>query len=187
MTPDGIFAQGIPYKDRPLNETEQNFNIQHEIRLISNLVHQIKKVVAYDRIEAFQEVKLNLLETSDKLSPSEVDELVYQVALGLSKLQNSHLKVGTVVFVQQLIESETYIERLLLVRRQLELTAQVMELVNKHFKEADQSMMKLHQQTLAKLATEYIRQNYLREPIQQPHFGGSIGQGPAGEKVSLPL
>lgn len=53
MTPNGIFAKGIPYKDRPLNEAELNFNIQHEVRMVSSLVNSIKKVTAYDRIEAF--------------------------------------------------------------------------------------------------------------------------------------
>lgn len=33
----------------------------------------------------------------------------------------------------------------------------VLDLVNKHFKESDSSLLKLHQQTLAKLATEYIK------------------------------
>ncbi|CAD8160202.1 unnamed protein product [Paramecium pentaurelia] len=175
MTPDGIFAQGIPYKDRPLTQAEQIIDIQHEIRMVSSLVQQIRKLAKYDRVEVFSEIKYSLLDSSEKLTPNQVDELVFQIASGLSKLLTNNLKMNTSNFVQQLLESQTYIDRLFILRKQLENMSGVLDLVNKHFKEADSSLLKLHQQTLAKLATEYIRQNYLKDASQSQSQGGTIG------------
>ncbi|CAD8064510.1 unnamed protein product [Paramecium sonneborni] len=186
MTPDGIFAQGIPYKDRPLTQAEQIIDIQHEIRMVSSLVQQIRKLAQYDRVEVFSEVKYSLLDSSEKLTPNQVDELVFQIASGLSKLQSNNLKMNTSNFVQQLLESQTYIDRLFILRKQLENMSGVLDLVNKHFKEADSSLLKLHQQTLAKLAIEYIRQNYLKEAVQSQSQGGGQGgtQQYGGDKQS---
>ncbi|CAD8145217.1 unnamed protein product [Paramecium pentaurelia] len=185
MTPDGIFAQGIPYKDRPLTQAEQIIDIQHEIRMVSSLVQQIRKLAQYDRVEVFSEVKYSLLDSSEKLTPNQVDELVFQIAAGLSKLLTNNLKMNTSNFVQQLLESQTYIDRLFILRKQLENMSGVLDLVNKHFKEADSSLLKLHQQTLAKLATEYIRQNYLKDASQSQSQGGTIGtQQYGGDKQS---
>ncbi|CAK81801.1 unnamed protein product (macronuclear) [Paramecium tetraurelia] len=185
MTPDGIFAQGIPYKDRPLTQAEQIIDIQHEIRMVSSLVQQIRKLAQYDRVEVFSEVKYSLLDSSEKLTPNQVDELVFQIAAGLSKLFTNNLKMNTSNFVQQLLESQTYIDRLFILRKQLENMSGVLDLVNKHFKEADSSLLKLHQQTLAKLATEYIRQNYLKDASQSQQQGGTAGtQQFGGDKQS---
>ncbi|CAD8076184.1 unnamed protein product [Paramecium sonneborni] len=185
MTPDGIFAQGIPYKDRPLTQAEQIIDIQHEIRMVSSLVQQIRKLAQYDRVEVFSEVKYSLLDSSEKLTPNQVDELVFQIASGLSKLLTNNLKMNTSNFVQQLLESQTYIDRLFILRKQLENMSGVLDLVNKHFKEADSSLLKLHQQTLAKLATEFIRQNYLKEAAQSQSQGGQGGtQQYGGDKQS---
>ncbi|CAD8146121.1 unnamed protein product [Paramecium octaurelia] len=185
MTPDGIFAQGIPYKDRPLTQAEQIIDIQHEIRMVNSLVQQIRKLAQYDRVEVFSEVKYSLLDSSEKLTPNQVDELVFQIAAGLSKLLTSNLKMNTSNFVQQLLESQTYIDRLFILRKQLENMSGVLDLVNKHFKEADSSLLKLHQQTLAKLATEYIRQNYLKDASQSQQYGGTAGtQQFSGDKQS---
>ncbi|CAD8070226.1 unnamed protein product [Paramecium sonneborni] len=183
MTPDGIFAQGIPYKDRPLTQAEQQIDIKNEVQQISSLVFQIRKSAQIDRIEAFTDVKQTLLESSEKLTPTKIDELVYQVAAGLSKLQTNNLKLNTSQFVQQLLESQSYVERLFILRKQLENMSGVLDLVNKHFKESDSSLLKLHQQTLAKLATEYIRQNYLKDATTSSSYGGSTGsQSQVGEK-----
>ncbi|CAD8158707.1 unnamed protein product [Paramecium pentaurelia] len=183
MTPDGIFAQGIPYKDRPLTQAEQQIDIKNEIKQIASLVSQIRKLVQIDRIDAFTEVKHSLLESSEKLTVTQIDEIVYQVAAGLSKLQTNNLKLNTTQFVQQLLESQTYIERLFILRKQLENMSGVLDLVEKYFKESDSSLLKLHQQTLAKLATEYIRQNYLKDTPNSQSYGGSVGsQSQVGEK-----
>ncbi|CAK68840.1 unnamed protein product (macronuclear) [Paramecium tetraurelia] len=185
MTPDGIFAQGIPYKDRPLTQAEQIIDIQHEIRMVNSLVQQIRKLAQYDRVEVFSEVKYSLLDSSEKLTPNQVDELVFQIAAGLSKLLTNNLKMNTSNFVQQLLESQTYIDRLFILRKQLENMSGILDLVNKHFKEADSSLLKLHQQTLAKLATEYIRQNYLKDASQSQQYGGTAGtQQFSGDKQS---
>ncbi|CAD8166219.1 unnamed protein product [Paramecium octaurelia] len=185
MTPDGIFAQGVPYKDRPLTQAEQIIDIQHEIRMVSSLVQQIRKLAQYDRVEVLSEVKYSLLDSSEKLTPNQVDELVFQIAAGLSKLFTNNLKMNTSNFVQQLLESQTYIDRLFILRKQLENISGVLDLVNKHFKEADSSLLKLHQQTLAKLATEYIRQNYLKDASQSQQQGGTAGsQQLGGDKQS---
>ncbi|CAD8145644.1 unnamed protein product [Paramecium octaurelia] len=183
MTPDGIFAQGVPYKDRPLTQAELQIDIKNEVKQISSLVSQIRKLAQIDRIEAFTEVKYSLLDSSEKLTATQIDEIVYQVAAGLSKLQTNNLKLNTSQFVQQLLESQTYIERLFILRKQLENMQGVLDLVNKHFKESDSSLLKLHQQTLAKLATEYIRQNYLKDAPNSQSYGGSVGsQSQVGEK-----
>ncbi|CAD8067660.1 unnamed protein product [Paramecium primaurelia] len=183
MTPDGIFAQGIPYKDRPLTQAEQQIDIKNEIKQIASLVSQIRKLVQIDRLDAFTEVKHSLLDSSEKLTVTQIDEIVYQVAAGLSKLQTNNLKLNTSQFVQQLLESQTYIERIFILRKQLENMSGVLDLVEKYFKESDSSLLKLHQQTLAKLATEYIRQNYLKDTPNSQSYGGSVGsQSQVGEK-----
>ncbi|CAD8074774.1 unnamed protein product [Paramecium sonneborni] len=183
MSPDGIFAQGIPYKDRPLTQAEQQIDIKNEIQQISSLVFQIRKLSQIDRVEAFTDVNQSLLDSNENLTPTQIDELVYQVAAGLSKLQTNSLKLNTSQFVQQLLESQSYVERLFILRKQLENMSGVLDLVNKHFKESDQSLLKLHQQTLAKLATEYIRQNYLKDVITSSSYGGSTGSSAQiGEK-----
>ncbi len=38
MTPEGIFAKGIPYQDRKISLEENNFNVKVELDQIQNLI-----------------------------------------------------------------------------------------------------------------------------------------------------
>lgn len=132
MTPEGIFAKGIKYKDRELTKEEKLFNCAGELRQISQLMSQIKKLTSYDKIEVFQEVDGNALEQPDKLSADETDQVIYQIAIGVSKMQQNYLKENMTKFIQQMLETTTYIERVIMVRKQMEVINNVLDIVNRY-------------------------------------------------------
>lgn len=60
MTPEGIFAKGIPYQDNRLTNEEKKFNVKGELDWIQNLISNIRKSTSYDKIDLFEEVDMSL-------------------------------------------------------------------------------------------------------------------------------
>lgn len=78
------------------------------------------------------------------------------------------MKESLNVLIQSLIESKSIITRVQLIRHHLESLEDVLEIVNKNFKAADENMIRMHTQARARMSMEYIKQTY---------FGGQKEQG----------
>lgn len=100
-------------------------------------------------------------------------------------MQSNYLKESASEFIQKIFETDTYIQRLILLRKQLEAISAVMDIVQKNFKQADTQMVKMHQISMAKLATEYIKQTYFKD-AKNPYNNFDQGQPNQGFSGSFP-
>ncbi|KAL4480128.1 hypothetical protein ABPG74_020644 [Tetrahymena malaccensis] len=182
---NGIFAKTIPYKDdKNLSKVIDKFNLERELYLLRSLVQNIKKSVSYEKIEVIgpQEIETaNLSEANTEM----IDRMIFQIIGGIAKLYQRYMKENINLLIQTTLESKNVVERVLFLRQNLESLNDVMEIVNRNFKLADDNLIRMQTQTRARLSMEYIRQAYLANDKQgqqnifgpAPGFGGQAAGG----------
>lgn len=67
------------------------------------------------------------------------------------------MKENINLLIQSVLESKNVVDRVLFLRLNLESLNDVMDLVNRNFKLADDNLIRMQTQTRAKLSMEYIR------------------------------
>lgn len=58
---DGIFAKTIPFKDDKLTKALKNYNLEGDIKAITNSIKSIKKSISYEKVDVFGELDLEKL------------------------------------------------------------------------------------------------------------------------------
>jgi len=77
-----------------------------------------------------------------------------------------------------MIESQNIIQRVLLLKKNLENLQSVLEVVAKNFKLVDDSLIRMQTQTKARLSIEYIKSNYITPFMKDPIFSSGMSSGP---------
>jgi hypothetical protein len=162
---EGIYAKAIPYKDRKLTEAELGFNVAAQIEQIQNLVNQISTMARYDRVEFFKEFDVKVFDKIDYDKPDTIDTVVYKVtpllnpeiAMAFAASMNHYTKDSVTKLMQRLLETQTYLDRVQIIKHKLQDFHDAMDIVYKNMRQAENAMNRHQSIAMAKLATEYIR------------------------------
>jgi len=84
-----------------------------------------------------------------------------QIIAGVSKLYQRYMKENMNYLIQTILESRNIHDRVVLLRINMEALNDVMDLVSKNYKLADENQIRMQAQTRARLSMEYIRSAYL--------------------------
>jgi Lon-like ATP-dependent protease len=167
-----IFAKGYPYKDNKVTAEEKQINISSTLAQIKGVIHAIKQAATHDKIDVFNNVTFNLdspqFKNDEAKMYESLDQYLNQILGEMLKL-TGYTKENINTFVQAYLEQKSIISRLFMVRKKLEETKGVLEIVNKSFQYADEQIWKFHEQAKARLSLDFIRTNYFS------------GEAPAGK------
>jgi Lon-like ATP-dependent protease len=158
-----IFAKGYPYKDAKVTAEEKQINISSTLAQIKGLTHAIRQAATHDKIDVFNNITFNMdspqFKNDEAKMYESLDQYLNQVLGELLKL-TSYTKENINIFVQAFLEQKSLISRLFMIRKKLEETKGVLEIVNKSFQYADEQIWKFHEQAKARLSLDFIRTNY---------------------------
>ena len=182
-----MFAKGITYRDRPLTKDEKSLNIADEIQALKNVLNKIKylrQLSHNEEPEIFSKISLDRFTIKDaKYDINELDEQLYKIVDDMLKLsKDTQEKIYP--FVQTFIEQRTIFARLFLIKRKLEDTIKILDIVNKNIKAADEYIYKLHEGSKARLAIDYIKSIYLSNSMPGSGINSSALGGGGGATTS---
>lgn len=122
----GIYAKGIPYLDREVKQCEKVFNVQGELEQISQLVKNIRKGMAFEKIDLFDAIKVEQMNFAD-MNNDQIDQFLFTILNQSLKLHNRFMKENINNFLQTIIESRSILNRILLVKKHLQNIESVLE------------------------------------------------------------
>ena len=102
----------------------------------------------------------------------QIDQMIFMVIGKIQRFYTKYMNESFNTIIQSLISSQNVIQRLMILRKTVENLEDVMEIVNKNFKQADEAMIQMHTQARAKMSIEYIKSTYLNkgDPFADPRL-----------------
>jgi hypothetical protein len=98
--------------------------------MIEKFVTSIKRNVSYEKIEVFEDLDMSKINLTE-INKYQIDELLYKIAAGIAKL-SYFFKENPNLLIQTLLESRSYVKRVLLIRKKLEEINSMLDIVNKY-------------------------------------------------------
>jgi Lon-like ATP-dependent protease len=174
-----IFCKGIPYNDRALTKTEKQFNMKRELENIKLILNNIRHLMQFeDKADLFSKISLDEFIRDNNYEDWQLDEMFYKIIEDYNKLALL-TKENMNNFIQTFLETETKIARVVLIKRKLEELLKIVEMVHKNLKAADDSMLRMHEQSKAKLGIELIKNLYLTQGGMSMPPGVMMTGGPS--------
>ena len=97
--------------------------------MIEKFIISIKRNVSYEKIEIFDEIDFSKINYTE-IDKFQIDELLYKFASGIAKL-SYFFKENPNLLIQTLLETRSFVKRVLLIRKKLEEMNSMLDIVNK--------------------------------------------------------